>query len=193
MFPYIMITITIVFFREEFHLKIINRLKKVLSYRNSSDRSYSPVLAGKSFLAMFCVYFVIQVCMPLRYLLYPGKLFWTEQGYRFSWRVMLMEKAGSAFFYVRDKSTGKETMIDNKEYLTYMQEKMMATQPDMMVDYAKFLKHEFIARGYKDPMVRAESFVTVNGSGSRAFIDPEVDLSVQSNSIFKNHDWVKSY
>ena len=193
MFPYIMITITIVFFREEFHLKIINRLKKVLSYRNSSDRSYSPVLAGKSFLAMFCVYFIIQVCMPLRYLLYPGKLFWTEQGYRFSWRVMLMEKAGSAFFYVRDKSTGKETMIDNKEYLTYMQEKMMATQPDMMVDYAKFLKHEFIARGYKDPMVRAESFVTVNGSGSRAFIDPEVDLSVQSNSIFKNHDWVKSY
>ena len=32
------------------------------------------------------------------YLLYPGNLLWTEQGYRFSWRVMLMEKSGTCFF-----------------------------------------------------------------------------------------------
>lgn len=131
--------------------------------------------------------------MPFRYLLYKGNLYWTEQGYRFSWRVMLMEKAGTAFFYVQDKQTSRETMIDNKDYLTYMQEKMMATQPDMMVDYARFLKAEFEKKGFTDPVVRAQSFVTLNGCGSREFIDPTIDLSVQSNSFLKNKDWVKSY
>ena len=129
----------------------------------------------------------------MRYLLYPGKLFWTEQGYRFSWRVMLMEKAGIAFFYVRDKNTGRQCEISNSDYLTFMQEKMMSTQPDMMVDYAKFLKEEYIKKGYSCPEVKAQCFVTVNGSGTRDFIDPEVDLAVQDNSILKYKSWVKSY
>lgn len=138
-------------------------------------------------------YFVMQFFLPFRYLFYKGNLFWTEQGYRFSWRVMLMEKAGTAFFYIRDRTTGKETEVDNKNHLTYMQEKMMATQPDMMVDYAKYLKKEYEKKGFVNPIVRAQSFVTLNGSGSREFIDSEIDLSEQSNTIFKNRDWVKSY
>ena len=193
MFPYIMMTITIIFFREEFHEKIVAWLKGLFNYSNSSMQFVDTQPAGKLFAGVFCLYFIVQVFLPFRYLFYSGELFWTEQGYRFSWRVMLMEKAGSAFFYVKDKSTGRETMIDNKNYLTYMQEKMMATQPDMMVDYAKFLKQEFMAKGYKNPLVRAESYVTVNGSGSREFVDPQMDLSVQSNSIFKDRNWVKSY
>jgi hypothetical protein len=106
---------------------------------------------------------------------------------------MLMEKAGTAFFYVRDKKSGREVEVDNKHYLTYMQEKMMATQPDMMVDYARFLKKEFKQKGFEDPSVRAQSFVTLNGSGSREYIDPNVDLSLESNSFLKNKNWVKSY
>jgi len=62
-----------------------------------------------------------------------------------------------------------------------------------MVDYAKFLKQEFIKKGYTKPTVRAQSFVTLNGSGSREFINSQIDLSVQSNSFLKNKDWVKSY
>jgi hypothetical protein len=106
---------------------------------------------------------------------------------------MLMEKAGTAFFYVRDSISGREIEVDNKKYLTYMQEKMMATQPDMMVDYAKFLKAEFSKRGLTNVKVRAQSYVTLNGCGSREFIDPQIDLSTQSNSFFENKGWVKSY
>jgi hypothetical protein len=74
-----------------------------------------------------------------------------------------------------------------------MQEKMMATQPDMMVDYARFLKKEFIKKGFTLPQVTAQSYVTVNGCGSREFVDPTIDLAVQSNSFFKNKSWVRSY
>jgi hypothetical protein len=192
MFPYIMMTITIIFFREEFHLNILNKLKAIVNYGNESKTDLSVNLK-QALVSMFAVYFVIQFALPFRYLLYPGKLFWTEQGYRFSWRVMLMEKAGTAFFYVRDSRSGREVEVDNKKYLTYMQEKMMATQPDMMVDYAKFLKQEYINKGFTEPKVRAQSFVTLNGSGSKEFIDSDVDLSAQNNSFLKHKDWIKPY
>jgi hypothetical protein len=192
MFPYIMMTITIIFFREEFHLKLLSALKKMLRYKNT-NALISSANAKSILMAIFSIYFIIQIIIPFRYVFYPGKLYWTEQGYRFSWRVMLMEKAGTAFFYVKDAKSGREVEVDNKHYLTYMQEKMMATQPDMMVDYAKFLKQEFINKGFTNPTVRAQSFVTLNGSGSRAFVDSSVDLSVQDNSFFKNKSWVKSY
>lgn len=192
MFPYIMMTITIVFFKEEFHEKIINSLIKITGYKpNNTNTAYTPL--NPHLLNFFMLYFVIQFVVPFRYALYPGKLFWTEQGYRFSWRVMLMEKAGTAFFFVKDEKSGRESEVDNKKYLTFLQEKMMATQPDMMVDYAKFLKEEYIKMGFTNPTVRAQSYVTLNGSGSREFINSTIDLSSQSNSFLKNKSWVKSY
>jgi hypothetical protein len=45
----------------------------------------------------------------LFYLCYPNELFWTEEGFRFSWRVMLMEKAGYATFKVKDAVTKKKS------------------------------------------------------------------------------------
>lgn len=193
MFPYIMITITIIFFKEEFHIKILNFIKKILKHSGIENKSITLFNSTRPVIIACVIFFVIQFLLPFRYLLYPGKLYWTEQGYRFSWRVMLMEKAGTAFFFVKDKTSGREIEVDNKQYLTYMQEKMMATQPDMMIDYAKFLKKEYEHKGFTDPIIRAQSYVTINGSGSRQFIDDTVDLSKQSNSFFKNKNWVKSY
>ncbi|MBA3681295.1 MAG: HTTM domain-containing protein [Bacteroidetes bacterium] len=195
MFPYIMICLTTIFFTESFHIKIIQTIKKIFKRPlNDSQITFSPKpLPIKAFVYLLTLHFLIQLILPFRYLMYPGNLYWTEQGYRFSWRVMLMEKAGTAFFYVHDRTTNGEIEIDNKTYLTYMQEKMMATQPDMMIDYAKFLKAEYIKQGFKDPIIRAQSYVTLNGRGSREFIDPQVDLSIQSNSFFQNKNWVKKY
>lgn len=195
MFPYIMICLTTIFFTENFHIRIIHFLKAFTKSTTKNEQTvFSPSAKTlKLFSVLFIIHFTIQLILPFRYALYTGNLFWTEQGYRFSWRVMLMEKAGTAFFYVHDRTTNGEIEIDNKKYLTYMQEKMMATQPDMMIDYAKFLKAEFIKQGFKDPIIRAQSYVTLNGSGSREFIDPQVDLSSQSNSFLKNKDWVKKY
>jgi len=191
MFPYIMMTITIVFFSERFHVNVLDIIKKVCKYNDGKDLLTFSTNYALTY--VFGVYFLVQFVLPFRYVFYNGNLFWTEQGYRFSWRVMLMEKAGTAFFYVRDKSTNKEIEVDNKEHLTYMQEKMMATQPDMMVDYAKYLKVYYSKLGIADAKVRAQSFVTLNGSGSREFIDDTIDLSIQSNSFLKNKTWVRNF
>jgi hypothetical protein len=195
LFPYIMIVCTLIFFSEDFHLRVITQLQKVLpkiKLKNISEKNntytFHPI-AKKIVLSFFVIHFTFQVLFPFRYLLYPGKLFWTEQGFRFSWRVMLMEKAGKAFFYITDSETQRtgEAMMNN--YLTANQEKMMATQPDMILQYAHFLKQKYLQQGIKNPEVRVECYVTLNGSGSRLFIDKTVDLTKEEDS-FKPKKWI---
>jgi hypothetical protein len=122
-------------------------------------------------------------------MLYPGKLFWSEEGYRFSWRVMLMEKSGTAFFYVTDPKTGHSSEIINSRYLTHLQEKMMATQPDMLLQYAHYLADVYRQKGISDPVVTTQCYVTLNGSGSRLFIDSTVDLAKQEEG-FAAKTWI---
>jgi hypothetical protein len=195
MFPFIMIICTLIFFPEQVHQRILEKFRTIFSrlkfpVKLNTDKvhTFNPLIK-RLLIGLLVVHFALQILIPFRYLLYPGKLFWTEQGYRFSWRVMLMEKAGKAFFYVTDGVTKRsgETMMDGD--LTANQEKMMATQPDMILQYAHFLKTKYQTLGIKDPQIRVECYVTLNGSGSRLFIDKTVDLTRKQEG-FKTKDWI---
>ncbi|HEY0244498.1 MAG TPA: HTTM domain-containing protein [Mucilaginibacter sp.] len=186
MFPYIMIFVTLIFFSESTHKKIINFLKgilpKVTTNKHKSSTYHLPNAKTKIIYTILILHFAIQLALPLRYLLYPGKLYWTEEGYRFSWRVMLMEKGGTIFFHVKDPATGKTAEIINSQYLTAFQETQMATQPDMILQYAHFLAGEYQQKGIKNPIVTAQSYVTLNGSGSRLYIDSAVNLATEQET-----------
>ncbi|MDQ3048529.1 MAG: HTTM domain-containing protein [Bacteroidota bacterium] len=195
MFPYIMIICTLIFFPPTFHISVINKIRSLFFFlRLKEKQSMAPAYTIRPFVknalvALFITHFFIQLIIPFRFLFYPGKLFWTEQGYRFSWRVMLMEKAGTAFFYVTDLDTHQTGEVMMNNYLTPNQEKMMATQPDMILQYANFLKQKFRESGMENPKITVESYVTLNGKGSRMFLDPSIDL-LTLNDGFGNKDWI---
>lgn len=67
--------------------------------------SIHPIIYGS--LIAYCLF---QLLFPFRYVLYPGNVFWTEQGYRFGWRVMLIEKSGYTQFTIKDSLTGKKAL-----------------------------------------------------------------------------------
>jgi hypothetical protein len=90
---------------------------------------------------------------------------------------------------VKDPATGRKFEVTNSQYLTILQEQMMNTQPDMILQFAHFLEDEYKKKGIKDPQVTVESYVTLNGSGSRLFIDPNVDLTKEKES-FAAKAWV---
>lgn len=195
MFPFIMIACTTIFFSGTLHEKIIRRIQSVFNFPEIQDepstfqRSISPSPVVTLCLILF---FFFQLSFPWRFMLYPGNLFWTEQGYRFSWRVMLMEKAGYVIFHVTDPVSGRSGQVMPSDYLTAVQEKMMSTQPDMIVQFAHFIESEYKKKGIPDPEVRAEAYVTLNGSGSRPFIDSTVDLTKHSDG-FQHKDWILAY
>jgi hypothetical protein len=191
MFPYIMMATTLVFFSEAFHQRVLGVLRRFARVRLPGQPVFAglPSLSQKVLFSLLALHFAVQVLAPFRFLLYPDKLFWTEQGYRFSWRVMLMEKTGTAFFYVRDPRTGQETEIHNRDYLTVNQEKMVASQPDMILQFAHLLREDYKRKGVPDPQVRAEAYVSLNGRGSRLLIDPAVDLAAERES-FLPKKWI---
>lgn len=195
MFPYIMMVTALIFFSEQLHLKIIgwfNLFFKTPSgfIRPNTNYYFKPAV-DYSLKRFLIVFFVIQLGMPLRYLWYPGPLFWTEEGYRFSWRVMLMEKAGYAQFIVKDED-GRSLIVNNNEFLTTLQEKMMSTQPDMILQYAHILRDYYSRNGFKNPQVYVDSYVALNGRLGKPLIDPETNLAMEKDS-FGHKPWILLY
>jgi hypothetical protein len=193
MFPYIMILVTVVFFDADVHQKIIVFLRKMFFLPIPTDtesKIHTPYLSKTKFIyGLMALHFGLQLLLPFRFLLYPGKLYWTEEGYRFSWRVMLMEKGGTAVFHIKDPATGNRAEIDNTKYLTQMQETMMATQPDMILQYAHLLAADYKKQGIKNPIITAESYVTLNGSGTMLYIDSTVNLAAEQET-FGHKKWI---
>jgi hypothetical protein len=193
MFPYIMIVSALIFFDARLHNKIINFIKKHIIKSKTilflEPNFYFSKFKSKVILSLFAVFFAFQMLLPWRSLLYPGELFWTEEGYRFSWRVMLMEKAGSTNFKIVNLDSGASFRVNNTDFLTSFQEKQMSYQPDFILEYAHFLGDHFTKQGHNNVGVFATSYVALNGRLSARFINEKVDLYQQKFS-FTHKKWI---
>jgi hypothetical protein len=193
-FPLVMIVSTLIFFGEKFHLKVLSWFSKIIQFKVNIIRFEPNLTSTKSIwiTAAILIWISFHITFPFRYLCYPGNFFWTEQGYRFGWRVMLFEKAGTATFYVKDDTTSKEGVVDNRDFLNPHQEKQMAMQPDMILQYAQFLKRHYEERGLVVNNVRAEVYVTLNGRASQLLFNPKQNLLVLKDS-WQHKDWIKPF
>ncbi|GAB3320984.1 HTTM domain-containing protein [Larkinella ripae] len=192
MFPYIMIVAALIFFPAGFHQRLLARLSGLLrlpDFLSSAQKPlvYSP-LKNRFLAALLLFFFILQLIVPFRYLLYPNELFWSEEGYRFSWRVMLMEKMGNVQFRVVDES-GRYAIVNNEQHLTVLQEKMMATQPDMLLQFAHYLRDYYARQGFRNPKVYADTYVSLNGRLGKPYIDPNVNLAQETDS-FRPKKWI---
>ncbi|MEL7530165.1 MAG: HTTM domain-containing protein [Bacteroidota bacterium] len=200
MFPWIMMLSALIFFDAKWHEKVLHYLSKVLlppkGDNPSGLQNHIPLRRGqgeeKKLPKVLILFFIIQILLPWRYLAYPGELFWTEEGFRFSWRVMLMEKAGYANFKIVDQASGKRFYVDNTDFLTAFQEKQMATQPDFILEYAHYLGEYFTAQWGDSLAVYVESYVALNGRPSRPYIDPTVNLMEIAPS-FRARNWILDF
>ncbi len=193
MFPFIMIVSALIFFDAGIHQRIIKFISKLfrINYLKilavSQEKNYK---IKRNFLRpILALFFIVQLLLPWRYLAYPSELFWSEEGYRFSWRVMLMEKAGYVQFKIVDGKSGNRFYVDNSDFLTPFQEKQMSTQPDFILEYAHYLGEHFASQGHKNIAIYAESYVALNGRLSELYIDPTVDLLKEEESFYQKK-WI---
>jgi vitamin K-dependent gamma-carboxylase len=140
-------------------------------------------------LPLLGAYFALQLALPLRHWLYPGDVRWTEQGFRFAWNVMLMEKNGSVDFRVLEPGTGRIFHVAAADYFTPYQVAMMAPQPDMVQEAARIVAADFRARGVEAPRVFADAFASLNGRPMQRLVDPRVDLSREPEGL-ANKSWI---
>ena len=146
-------------------IKVDRRIKNTIHLKKNSFAFY--------FLSVFLI---IQMILPMRYKFFSGELFWNERGYRFSWRVMLVEKKGYTSLKVVDKSNNNDFYINNEDYLTEFQEKQMSFQPDFIYEYANYIGEIFSKKFGSDVEIHVDSFVTLNGRRSERLIKENVNI-----------------
>lgn len=177
MFPWIMICSSLIFFSAEFHQKIIHQISRALRiYKRSSESNSAYSFKNNYSFLTLSIFLIIQIIFPFRHYLFTDNIYWTEQGYRYSWRVMLMEKTGYANFKIVDTITQKRFYVENNDFLTTMQEKQMSTQPDFILEYAQHLGKHFTAQGHQNVAVYVENFVSLNGRPSQQYVKPDINL-----------------
>lgn len=194
MFPWIMGCAALVFFPPDWPRRPLRALRRALGRPVPTDISSvptdispvpadSPAPLGRLALGALAAHFGLQLLLPLRHHLYGGDHGWHEQGFRFAWHVMLVEKTGVVTYRVRDPASGRIFLVHPEDALTAQQAKQMAFQPDMILDYAHHLADQFAARGLPGVEVRADAFVAYNGRPSARLIDPDVDLARERDGL----------
>jgi vitamin K-dependent gamma-carboxylase-like protein len=182
-FPWLMIVATTLYFSPDWPrrwLKLWKRKTETAIFEYSSV----PIRLGAAFL-------ILQALIPLRHLLYPGPVNWTEEGHRFSWRMMLRTKEGTATFVVTDPVTKDTWKVDPQEYLTPEQARKTALRPDMLLQFAHFLAEaEAAPHNRTNPLeVRVISSLSLDGRPPQPLVYPHIDLAKVRRHLGHN-DWI---
>ncbi len=160
-------------------------------------------------LSLLGVFFAWQVLMPLRHFVYPGDVSWHEQGHKWSWHMKLRRKApaGATFFVLdkNDRMIGTYDLRPADDELIMMplvdpanigtplssrQARTMATRPELILQFAHFLRDKYLDAGLGPVKVMANVQVSLNGRPPQHLIDPEADLAVAEDRIWPPVEWI---
>jgi hypothetical protein len=135
------------------------------------------------------LYLAAQLLIPLRQLLYPGNVSWTEEGHRFAWHMKLRDKSADLRVFVTDPVTHTTWEVDPATHLSDRQLDEMETRPDMIHQYVQYLANQLSAKGQPRPIIHVHSTASLNGRAHQHLIDPNVNLAAAPLD-FGPSDWI---
>lgn len=204
-FPFLSVALTALFFPPDFPRRLFRKLLSRASWLRRIEDWWEREVAGCSvpqvplwqqadrwrgaIAAALLLVVLFHLLVPLRHHLFPGDVAWTEEGHRYSWRMMLRSKQGYGIFIVRDKATGEETDIDPVDWLEKKQLRNLYTHPDMILQFAHHLKDAYREQG-KDVEVFADIRAQLNFREYCAYIDSTVDLAREEWQFFRHSQWI---
>lgn len=176
-FPWLMIAASTLFFAPSWPRRLLGARWDRVAWRGAAPGPRPPL--GP---ALAAGWLLLQVVLPLRHLGLPGDVAWTGRGFRFSWRVMLVEKTGLVEFRLVDRASGATRRVSPRADLTPQQYKMLCTEQELIAEYARHLAAEERAAG-RDVAVYADALISLNGRPRARAVDPSVDLSVPAHAL----------
>jgi vitamin K-dependent gamma-carboxylase len=137
------------------------------------------------------VYLLVQVLMPLRHWLYPGKVHWTEEGHRFAWHMKLRDKEAVDFrVFAVDPATRRRDDVIPEDYLTPDQVGEMSTRPDMIRQFADHVADEYEEGGRPRPEIYVLALIQLNDHEPQLMIDPSRNLAEIPDRPFTHANWI---
>lgn len=159
----------------------------------NNSQPLQPVKYQTAAVYIIGIYLLLQALLPLRSAFYPGNVFWTEEGYRMSWKMMLRIKKGNVFFKITDPQSGQTWYDQPSDRFTPGHVQSLAIAPDIIWQYAQRLKKEYAAKGYPHAEVFAIDSVTLNSNPPRLLIDTTVNLAAVKWQHFNHSNWILPY
>lgn len=197
-FPWFSIALTTLFLDPSWPRRVL--AKKSLKREESDgakDESNIPWLASSAWtksqkltLAFLICYLVVQILLPLRHHGYPGNVNWTEEGYRFAWRMRLHTKKSKARFFVTDSEHPDGWQMNPLEYLDKSQLEKMLLWPDMLIPFCHHVAEHLRDQGYKNVELRVRLASSLHGRRPELLVDPQVDL-VSCHRSLKPASWYR--
>ena len=202
-FPWFTLFASLLFFSPDWPLKFYKKFSRnkpadesvnKVSDTNSNQQHVNSTIVEQSdevtakqlfIVAAMTIWLGSQIIIPVRNWFYPGNVAWTEDGHRFSWRMKLRSKSGSALFRVH--ASDQTWTIDPNPYLNSKQRRKMPCIPDMVWQFGQFLEQQWEQKGYSDVSVTVDSQCSLNGRDRQTFFKPDLDLtSVSRNELAVN-------
>lgn len=172
LFPWLMIVCATVFLPADWPRRLVGRAAPC------AERASAPLPPLRwGVIVALAGWVAFQVVVPLRHFWRPGDVLWTEEGFRFAWKVMLVEKAGHGTFTIRDPRSGQRREIPLQEHLTPAQLRAVTTQPDLARDFARRIAESIERTGGGPVEIHADVYVSANGRAARRVFDPALDLA----------------
>lgn len=186
-FPWMTVAATLMLFDPNWPKQFYAWIRAKQGVSVSSGLAAQPIKheSSSSQLATFrntvIVLFIIswwatQILVPLRHWTIPGNVAWNEGGHRFSWRMKLRDKRGTAKFYVVVNKK-PSLVIDAKEHLNRRQVRKMSCNPDLIWQFAQFLDTEYTINPDDDVQVYVSAMCSLNTREPASLINRLIDLS----------------
>ncbi|PCJ66858.1 MAG: hypothetical protein COA58_05245 [Bacteroidetes bacterium] len=179
-FPYMMIGACVLFYPAE-RIRKLFRMKTVHSTELSSPSPRFSKLVS----ILFIGFFTLQIILPLRHHAFDSNVFWSEEGHKLSWRMMLRSKSGTASFSII-KSDGIRVLHDAKLHMTIKQYRTMCSHPCMIWQYCQRLKENF----GPNCEIYVNSSLSLNFRKRKPLIDPKFNMAKAEWHLFQHEEWI---
>lgn len=185
-FPWFTLFASLLFLAPDWPRSLYARMRPAQAATVTAGSSVSPrpkssQFAQTTIIALMAVWLAGQVLIPLRHWTYAGNVAWNEDGHRFSWRMKLRSKRGTANFRVV-AADGREWRVSPASYLNHQQHRKMTCIPDMLWQFAQFVADEKRREHQVEVAVYADTRCSLNGRKPQTLIDPSVDLTQVARS-----------
>lgn len=150
-----------------------------------------PEVKTTTLAVCFVIFWLVtQALIPTRPWFFKGQAHWTEEGHRFSWRMKLRQKSGKFRLYLEDPVTNQRQDIRLRNDLTKRQIRKMRVRPDMIIQYAHFVRDRYQQETGRTPRIYADALVSLNGRPYYPMIVAGTDLAKVDWNPFETQSWI---
>jgi len=182
-FPYFALSFSLFFYPPETLKQFVFKNKPAVTEPKIIRSVKIPPL-GAWGLSLFLL---LQFALPLRHYFIKGDVFWTEEGHRLSWRMMLREKTGNIAIKVVNYSKNTLENYDLDKNLSKNQLKQIATKPDFIWQYCQEIKQQYEPDSVA---IFVDCKCSINQKTPQTLINPSVDMAKARWNYFAHNDWI---